>query len=1045
MEPRPDELAHLRDHLNGKQGREYWDALDRVAEDETFRDWVRREWPSVAEGFLDPVGRRGFLKTMGASMALAGLGACTRQPRETILAYARNPENMIPGKPEFFATSMAMAGGAVGLLVESHMGRPTKVEGNPDHPSSLGAADAIAQASVLGLYDPDRSQVVLNNGRIASMSDFYGALRGALDAQRGKQGAGLRVLTGTVTSPTLARQLRALQAELPGMKWHQWEAVNRDAARAGARAAFGHDVEARYDFSKADVILSLDADFLTTGSGHLVHARDFAARRSRDSSDGINRLYAVEPRMTVTGSRADHRIALRASRVGEFAQALLAELSPDGAPSGAGLATLEPAPGWIAALARDLKRAGSHALVVVGDGQPAEVHALGHRMNATLGSIGTTVELMRPVAEQPVDCGASMRELCDDMNAGEVDVLVMLGGNPLYDAPADLNFGAAFERVPLRVHWGLHEDETSQRCHWHLPAAHYLEAWSDARGHDGTVGIVQPLIAPLYGGVADHEVVSALAGKAGLPAYDVVRDTWREAVGEEGFEAWWRQTLHDGVAKGTRFAALRVALKPDGAPTPPAAPSGDGELELVLYPDPTVWDGRYANNGWLQECPKPISLLTWDNAAHVSPATAERLGVKNQDVVRLATDERLLSAPIFVVPGMADDCVALSLGYGRRDGGRILEGAGVDAYGLRSTGNAWIVPGVRVETGFGQRPLATTQDHHSMEGRDLVRVGSVHDGEVHAGHGGGHGGDGGQDDSHGQAGHDETPANGAPVAAGSHDDHGGEHDGAHGNGQGGGHGAHGDTSIYPPHPLDNRTTGEGYAWAMVIDLNSCLGCNACQVACQSENNIPVVGREEVGLGREMHWIRVDRYFEEEDGETRVLNQPVPCMHCENAPCEVVCPVAATVHGPEGLNEMVYNRCVGTRYCSNNCPYKVRRFNFYRYVDDEPSVALQRNPDVTVRARGVMEKCTYCVQRINQARITAKVEDREIVEGEVRTACQATCPAQAIHFGDLNDPESRVSKLRERPDHYGILEELNTKPRTTYLARWTNPNPEIEAL
>ncbi len=1008
------DLQLVRDRLAGKRGRDYWQALDQLAEEEPFREWVRGEWPSVAEGFLDPVGRRGFLKTMGASLALAGLGACTRQPREAILPYARDPEDMIPGRPEYFATSIPLMGAGLGVLVESHMGRPTKIEGNPDHPSSLGAADAIAQAAVLDLYDPDRSQVVLRAGRIDSMSNFLGDLRQQLDVQRSKGGIGLRVLTGTVTSPTLARQLRELRAELPQMKWHQWEPVNRDAARAGALAAFGRDVATRYDLSRADVVVALDADFLAVGPARVRHARDFAARRDRDGEAGMNRLYAVEPRPTVTGAQADHRVPLRASRVPAFARALLAAVR--GADAG-DLAGLGPKPGWIAALARDLRRAGPRAAVLAGEGQPPEVHALVHVLHAELGSVGTTVELTDPVEPEPVDQAASVRELCDDMRAGAVEVLVMLGGNPVYDAPYDVGFEAALDRVPFRVHWGLQEDETSQRCHWHVPAAHFLEAWSDARAHDGTVGIVQPLIAPLYAGISDHEMVAALAGRPGVTGYELVRETWAAEVGDAELELWWQRALHDGVAAGTRLDPVDP-----GAPREPGAGQGVAPegLELVLYPDPTVWDGRFANNGWLQECPKPITLQTWDNAALVAPATAERLGVETGDVVRLRTTERLLDVPVMVVPGVAGDVLALSLGYGRRHAGRLAEGAGVDAFQLRAADAAWVVPGVEARAGHGRRKLVTTQDHHSMEGRDLVRVQPAAAPLVAARHGADEHGSG---DAHAAEGHAPGEHGAAAEAAGGH----------------------GDTSIYPPHPLDNRATGEGYAWGMVIDLNACLGCNACQVACQSENNVPVVGREEVALGREMHWIRVDRYFEEQEGETRVLNQPVPCMHCENAPCEVVCPVGATVHGPEGLNEMVYNRCVGTRYCSNNCPYKVRRFNFYRYVDDEPSVALQRNPDVTVRTRGVMEKCTYCVQRINQGRIGAKREDRELRDGEVQTACQATCPASAIHFGDLNDPGSRVSRLRERPEHYAILEELNTKPRTTYLARFTNRNPEIEAL
>jgi molybdopterin-containing oxidoreductase family iron-sulfur binding subunit len=973
-----------------------WRSLEGLAGDEAFLAEARRVHPAPTELLSDPVRRRSFLQLMGGSMALAGLGACTRQPTEKIYPFAKSPEYVVPGKPQYFATAMPWASGAIGLLVESHLGRPTKVEGNPDHAASLGATDAIAQASVLELYDPERSQVVVGNGRISTWGTFIEALTPALETARAKRGAGLRVLTRTVTSPTLAARLNALLAELPEARWIQYEPVNRDFARAGARAAFGQDVAARCDVGRADVVLSIDSDFLGGPAG-VRHARALSERRRARAADtSMNRLYAIESTPTLTGAMADERLALApweaGALLGLVANVIVgSDLAPD---------SFEPAfehdhervVAWINAVAHELRAAGPKALILVGDGLPTFAHLMANVVHEVLGCIGTTVEYGPPVELVPSDQASSLRQLTEEMRSGSVELLAILGANPVYEAPVDVGFDAALERVQLRVHLGLHEDETAERCHWHVPEAHFLESWGDARAFDGTVSIVQPLIAPLYGGHAAIEVVSALEGKSGVGVYDLVREHWQARFGAAGdFERLWRRALHDGVVAGTREPATpvrRQAYQLRDYHVPP--PTG---LQVSFQPDPSVWDGRFANNAWLQELPKPITKLTWDNALLIAPATATELGIESGEVCELELNGAKLRCAAWITPGQALGCVTLHLGYGRRRAGEQTTGLGFDANLLRATGPMWAAGGVSLR-GSGERyEFAVTQEHGSMEGRDLVRETTL------------------------------AKFLGGDTGAPHH---------AHAAG-GEGH----ETSMYPGFAY------EGNAWGLAIDLNACIGCNACTVACQAENNIPVVGKREVRRGRELHWIRIDRYFSGAADAPRIRFQPVPCMHCENAPCEVVCPVGATVHSPEGLNEMVYNRCVGTRYCSNNCPYKVRRFNFFAYNDYESeSLKLQRNPDVSVRSRGVMEKCTYCVQRISAARIEAKKEDRPIRDGEIVTACQQVCPARAITFGDINDPASAISERRSQPQHYALLSELNTKPRTTYLARLTNPDPEL---
>ncbi len=953
---------------------EFWRSVEEYAASKEVEELIHREFPALASEFTDPVGRRRFLQLMGASLGLAGAGACTRQPDESIVPYVRQPEEMIPGRPLYFATAIPEAGVAMPVIVESHMGRPTKIEGNPEHPASLGATDARTQAAILTLYDPDRAQTITYRGDVRPWGGFLGAMQLAMTAQRSKQGAGLRILTGTITSPTLADQLSALLRELPAAKWHQWEPAGRVTPRE----------EFLYHFDKADVVLSLDADFLGCGPGHVRYARDFALRRKAGGDRPPLRLYAAESCPTITGAKADHRLPLRASEMAAFFGS---------GPGGAGLKTGPSQAGFLDTALSDLRAHRGRSIIIAGETLPQEIHAHVRRINEELGNIGSTVVPGPSSEPRPVDHVSSIRELTAEMAGGAVDVLVIIGGNPVFDAPADLKFADALKKVGLAVHVSLSEDETSELCHWNIPLSHALESWSDARAYDGTVSIVQPLIAPLYGSRTEHEIVASLTPRPERTSYEIVREYWLKTRGMD--EKGWRRALHDGFIADSAETRGPEALMPEAparpaaqAPSPkPQAPAGS--IEIQFRPDPTVGDGRFANNGWLQELPKPLTKLTWDAAAYLSPATAERIGVANADLVELRANGRSVRMPVLIVPGHAADTVTVHFGYGRRRAGRVGTGVGFDAYPLRTSDAPWTTRGEIVKTGE-RYDLATTQNHFLMENRNVVRVATVEEYKrepeiiSHMGH---------------------TPPK--------------------------------TMTLYPEYQYT------GNRWGMAIDLDACTGCNACVVACQAENNVPVVGKSQVMVNREMHWLRVDTYYRGDLDNPETYHQPVPCMQCENAPCEVVCPVAATAHSAEGLNDMVYNRCVGTRYCSNNCPYKVRRFNFLLYQDfTTPSLQLMRNPDVTVRSRGVMEKCTYCVQRINESRITAKKEGREIRDGEIKTACQQTCPADAIVFGNLNDQNSRVVKLKAEQRNYGLLEDLNTRPRTTYLAALRNPNPEL---
>jgi molybdopterin-containing oxidoreductase family iron-sulfur binding subunit len=982
-------FAALRARLAAADAPALWRSLDALVDAPEFEAFLHQEFPQQALPLGPSVDRRHFLKLMGASLGLAGMTACTRQPEERVVPYVKPPEELVLGEALFYATALTSGGFATGVLVESHEGRPTKIEGNPMHPASLGGVDATTQAAILGLYDPDRSQTVSSAGAIRPWGAFADAMRVALAAQRPRRGAGLRILTETVTSPTLAAQIDALLREYPDARWHQWEPFGRDGARLGAQRAFGDTVETRYDLSRADVVVVLDADLFGSGPSRLRYARQVTARRTPGADGAMNRLYVVEPIPTTVGAIADHRLPLPAGRVETLARTLASAVGLRVATDPA-TAAIAPHARWVEAVARDLQQHRGTSAVVVGDQQAPSLHALAHALNAHLGNVGRTVLYSDAVEARPADQAGSLESLVADVDAGTVELLVIAGGNPVFTAPADVRFGERLRRVPTAVHLGLYEDETAELCLWHVPEAHPLEAWSDARAHDGTVSVVQPLIAPLYGGRTVHELLAVLLGEPDGSGYDVLRDHWRPHLGAD-FEATWRRTLHDGVMPGTAAPTRPAVLRTDWDAGPGVAAPAD-RMEVLFRPDPYVGDGRFANNAWLLELPRPVTKLVWDNAAVLAPATAEQLGVANGDVLELGRGGARVRISAWIVPGHAPGALTLPAGFGRRRGGANATSTGVDVYALRTTAAPYVAGDVEVRRTGERAQLVSTQDHQSMEGRAVVRSGTLAKYRAHP------------EFAREMV---ETPAR--------------------------------DVTLYPP---EHRYPG--YAWGMAIDLTRCIGCNACTLACQAENNIAVVGKDQVARGREMHWIRVDRYYGGNVDAPEILHQPVPCMHCENAPCEVVCPVNATVHDGEGLNVMVYNRCVGTRYCSNNCPYKVRRFNFYLYSDwaTEP-LKLGRNPDVTVRSRGVMEKCTYCVQRINRARIEAEKAGRRIRDGELVTACQQACPADVIVFGDLNDPSSRVAKLRADARTYELLGELNTRPRTTYLARIRNPNPDLE--
>ena len=1006
--------------------RTYWRSLEQIDDRPEYREALEREFPKGASELPEGVTRREMIQLLGASLSLAGIAGC-RRPVEEIVPYVTAPEEMVPGIPSYYATTMPFRRSAYGVIVESHEGRPTKIEGNPAHPSTLGASSSRIQASVLGLYDPDRSQSVTLKGEKKSWNDFVAAWGSLSAAHAADGGAGLAVLSESFSSPTMARLTSDLRARYPKLQWATYDAVSDENRLAGLRQATGRDLDLMLRFDRASVIVCLDADPLLTDPEMIAHARGFAAGRRAGSSGGaMNRLYAVEGVFSLTGAMADHRLRLESRQIAPLVAALAARLGVAGATSlPNSVAGVDPR--WIDALAKDLLANRGKGLIVAGDRQPAAVHAAVCALNTHLGNTGTTVSYYE-TKDAALPSVSSLASLVASMKGGAIQTLVILGGNPVFDAPADLDFPAALSKVPHSIAFGHTIDETSSKAEWHIPRAHYLESWGDARAVGGTLSVIQPLILPLFGGRTPIEVLGLMVGGKDRPGYDIVRDTWKPILGEGEFDKKWNRVLHDGLLAGGELPEV-VPDSKAAAFAELNAGSSSGP-EIVFLPSASLHDGRFANDGWLQELPDPLTKLTWDNPALVSPKMAETLGVANGDVVRLDYAGRALDLPVWILPGMADGVVALTLGYGRTRAGRIGSGVGFDTFTMRPSGSPGFVTGATLTKRGGKYALSATQNHGSMEGRPIVRESTLAELRTASAK------------ATADKSADKSGAAAPVPAEGAHapDPHQAPK------------GTASPLGVYPEQPhhfslWKEHTYDQGNQWGMTIDLNTCIGCNACMTACQSENNVPVVGKIQVSNGREMHWIRVDRYFSgEPSGSPEVVFQPVPCMHCEDAPCEQVCPVAATVHDGEGLNVMVYNRCIGTRYCSNNCPYKVRRFNFFNLTKDTPDILkLAMNPDVTVRARGVMEKCTYCTQRISRAKIDAKLAGRALRDGDVKTACQQACPASAIEFGNLRDASSRVVKAKADPRNYALLEELNTKPRTTYLAKVRNPNPELEGV
>jgi molybdopterin-containing oxidoreductase family iron-sulfur binding subunit len=953
----------------------------------------------------DPAGisRRRWLQLMGASIALAGTAACRWEKRE-ILPFDKRLANRTPGTLEHFASAMDLGGAALGLMITCIDGRPIKVEGNPKHPYSMGATNAYAQAAILELYDPDRSgNIVQKTGQgdeVKTWDEFAAFVRPYFGELRKNDGQGLAVLSELSTSPTLAKQRKKLSADFPQAVWVDYEPVAHESG----------DLRTHLYLDKAEVIVSLDADLFSDHPAAVKLAHDFAA--GREGADGkMNRLYVVESCYSITGAMADHRLPISSAEIARFTKMLHKAI--DGLSNG--MAVFDRTEAIIvSAVANDLLAHKSKSVVVAGNGQPEKVELLVRDINRMLGNIGKTVDYTEtPILDQRQEI-ERLKSLVAEMNDGKINTLLILGGNPVYNCPADIDFTEAIKKVPASIHLSLYRNETSLQCAWHLPQAHFLESWGDAQAYDGVYCIVQPMIEPLHGGRSAIELLAMIQGGASTTTVlDLVQASAKEILGADDFDKRWREAVHDGLIPGD------VLKKKDIQPLTNRPDDGlfrkseieNGNLELVFRPSAGLYDGRFANNGWLQEMPDPLTRLTWDNAAVMSPATAAKLGVEQNTLVKLKFKGRQLEIPAYILPGQADGAVAVALGYGRTAAGLVggsaadgVPGVGADVYRLRTSDAMYFGTGLSVEPTGKKYQLATVQDHFAidrvgMEGRDqrlgeLIREATLEEYKKH------------------------------PDFA-KHVVH------------------------HPPlESLWQEHRFEGHRWGMTVDLAKCTGCGACVIACMAENNVPVVGRERILRNREMHWLRVDRYFRGGADNPQIVLQPVACQQCEMAPCEAVCPVAATVHSKEGLNDMVYNRCVGTRYCANNCPYKVRRFNFFNYHKQYEEarneiLKMAANPQVTVRSRGVMEKCTYCVQRIQAVKIEDKNARRPIEDGEIKTACQQVCPAGAIIFGDLSDKRSAVAQTKAGNRSYEMLAELDVKPRTSYLARIRNPNPELE--
>jgi Fe-S-cluster-containing dehydrogenase component/anaerobic selenocysteine-containing dehydrogenase len=969
--------------------------------------------PGVDELPEGSVSRRTFMQVVGASTALATIGAACQKPNEKIIPFVRRPPEITPGNSLHFATAYALEGFASGLLVESHEGRPTKIEGNPAHPDTMGATTAIEQSLILGLYDDDRAKQLRSGGEPIAWITFLRQTKASVPKLVATKGAGLRFLVEPTASPVLGDLRRRILARFPAAKFVSYASTTSDGAVDGLRMAFGQPLVARHNLDKAQIVLSLDADFLGDGPELTRATRGYASRR--EPGPEMSRLYVVEPAMTGTGAMADHRLRLRGGDIASFAAALAAELS-----TRAGLQSLGPLAGlpkgtsgdtkWLKAVASDLEKNRGRSLVIAGRRQPAAVHALAAAINAALGNVGTTISYMLSPFDQPSG-GKALGGLVEDVAAGTVDTLVITASNPVYTAPVDFKLGALLKRVPTTIYHGLYEDETAAVCGTMIPATHTLESWGDARGLDGTVSIVQPLIAPLWGAFTETQVLAAFLDEGDVTPHELVRRYWygqRPSDQATAFDAAWEKWLAEGVLPGTAAQPVNVpavdaqALASLVTPQLGAATAKADGLEIAFVNDQRIHDGRFANNAWLQELPHSITKHTWDNAVFISQATATAQSLQTGDVVALQYRERSVEGPIMIVPGHVDDAVTVALGHGRAGAGESLaKGVGFNAGAIRTSDAPWFDRGLRLAKVDDGYKFAITQEQLTMspDGRDTP-----------------------------------PPAVDATLADVLKENSTFNEELA------------GRRGVLPTihEPVDYST--QQYKWGMSIDLNKCTGCNACVAACQSENNIPVVGRENVRKGRHMQWIRIDRYFTGSVEEPEIIHQPLGCQQCETAPCEYVCPVNATSHSDEGLNEMVYNRCIGTRYCSNNCPYKVRRFNFLNYTTGYSAARMMgTNPDVTVRTRGIMEKCTYCVQRIERKRIETRIAGTSIKDGELETACQQGCPARAIEFGSLNDPNAKVTRLHADARRYDLLHELGTRPRTAYLVRVRNLNPELALM
>jgi MoCo/4Fe-4S cofactor protein with predicted Tat translocation signal len=952
-----------------------WRSWQELADDPLFLARAAQEFPSLASALSNSMDRRRVLKLMAAAFAMGGLSGCDLGAPSGVLISAVNPApGIIAGRPNFYATAHVLDGMATGILVKHQMGRPIKVEGNPHHPASMGATSVFAQAIPLDFYDPDRSTEVLLDNHPGDWQNLVARLAAKRNEFSHTGGAGLRILTGTITSPTLGATLGELMSHYPEARWHQWDARSRDSLRAGALTAYGTAAAFVPKLDNVDVLLAIDSDLLESAPGHLKFARDFAARRNPTRTDSMSRVYAVESTPGLLGAAADHRFAANPAEM----QSIIAALAQRVLRGDASLAT--DAPPWISAVATDLLAHPGRALVHVGPDLSAEVHALVHAINDKLGGRGSSYELLASPEHTPVDHAASLQALTDDLDAGKVDTVLIVDVNPVYSGPGSLDFARSLEAAKLSISLSVLPSETSRKTRWALPMAHDWETWSDACAYDGTATIMQPQALPLYNGKSPLDVLALFYTAEPPTPQTAVRATWQSRLNDTPDGAVWHAALAAGVVTGTRSAPITSALR-GAAATIQLLATSSRPLHVVFKPDAQVWDGRYANNAWLQELPRPLTKLTWDNPLLISPSLAQRLSLRNGDHGKLSVGNKQLTAPVWIVPGQAADCITATLGFGRALG-RISHNAGTNTYPLTGLADA-----PTLEKVVGHDTLACTEHHDLIlnVGEHIVRHGRLADFQ-----------------SNSALFKDPEPA----------------------------------PEIYRHHPPGPA------AWGMSIDLNACIGCNACAIACQAENNVPVVGKEQVIAQREMHWLRVDRYWEGSVEAPDAYFQPMLCMHCEQAPCETVCPVGATVHDAEGLNVMVYNRCVGTRFCSNNCPYKVRRFNYLAYADEEQRAIESRNPDVTVRMRGVMEKCTFCVQRIAEARIAADEAGAPV--GPVQTACQGACPSRAITFGNLADPGSEVSARKKSPLNYAVLGDQNTHPRVTYEGRIRNLNPDLAA-